>query len=67
MGGATGANRQTLICLFGQKGNRVNLETPSDNHIRDMLDPATPGHFIPVFADVVGELEMNVNFCDIVR
>ena len=30
---------------------------PSDNHIRALLDPASPDHFHPVFAEVVAELE----------
>jgi hypothetical protein len=32
-------------------------ETPSDNHIRAMLDPAEPERLHSVFADVVAELE----------
>src|SRR4051794_21808189 len=30
---------------------------PSDNHIRALLDPVSPDHFHPVFAEVVTELE----------
>jgi hypothetical protein len=30
---------------------------PSDNHIRALLDPVSPDHFHPVFAEVVAELE----------
>jgi hypothetical protein len=30
---------------------------PSDNHIRAMLDPASPSLLYPVFADVLKELE----------
>ena len=30
---------------------------PSDNHVRTLLDPASPDHFHPVFAEVVAELE----------
>ena len=33
------------------------LSTLSDNHIRALLDPASPDHFHPVFAEVVAELE----------
>lgn len=46
-----GEGRSNCETLFGMTA------IPSDNHIRAMLDPATPGHFFPVFADVVGELE----------
>jgi hypothetical protein len=42
------SNGQTLFGL---------AKIPSDNHIRTMLDPASPDHFHPVFADMVAELE----------
>jgi hypothetical protein len=42
------SNCQTLFGL-----DRI----PSDNHIRSMLDPASPDHFHPVFASVLAELE----------
>src|SRR3954449_12953398 len=42
------SNCQTLLRL-----DRI----PSDNHIRALLDPVSPDHFHPVFAEVVAELE----------
>jgi hypothetical protein len=46
-----GHGRSNCASLFGIP------KTPSDNHIRAMLDPAPPTRLYPVFADVVAELE----------
>src|SRR3954453_2936151 len=46
-----GQGRSNCQTLFGL--DRV----PSDNHIRALLDPVSPGHFHPVFTEVVAELE----------
>src|SRR5437868_9555168 len=49
---------------LGHGHGRSNCESlfqiariPSDNHIRDMLDPAEPERLHPVFADAVAALE----------
>ena len=49
---------------FEEGYGRSNCETlfglskiPSDNHIRDMLDPASPALLHPVFGDAVAQLE----------
>src|SRR3954452_18628154 len=39
-------------CAFGAPSS-----VPSDNHVRALLDPVSPDHFHPVFAEVVAELE----------
>jgi hypothetical protein len=39
-------------CAFGAPSS-----VPSDNHVRTLLDPVSPDHFHPVFAEVVSELE----------
>ena len=39
-------------CAFGAPSS-----VPSDNHVRTLLDPVSPDHFHPVFAEVVAELE----------
>ena len=46
-----GQGRSNCQTLFGL--DRI----PSDSHIRALLDPASPDHFHPVFAEVVAELE----------
>jgi hypothetical protein len=46
-----GQGRSNCQTLFGLE------RSPSDNHIRAMLDPANPAQFHPVFAAVVTELE----------
>jgi hypothetical protein len=46
-----GQGRSNCQTLFGL--DRV----PSDNHIRVLLDPVSPDHFHPVFAEMVAELE----------
>jgi hypothetical protein len=46
-----GQGRSNCQTLFGL--DRI----PSDNHIRALLDPVSPDHFHPVFAEVVAELE----------
>ena len=45
-----GHGRSNCTTLFGIS------KIPSDNHIRDMLDPAAPTLLHPVFADVVEQL-----------
>lgn len=44
------SNRETLFGLS---------KIPSDNHIRDMLDPADPALLYPVFPKVLAELEQS--------
>ena len=46
-----GQGRSNCQTLFGLD------KIPSDNHIRALLDPVSPDHFHPVFAEVVAELE----------
>lgn len=46
-----GHGRSNCETLFGLS------KIPSDNHIRDMLDPADPALLYPVFAKVLAELE----------
>ena len=46
-----GQGRSNCQTLFGLD------KLPSDNHVRARLDPASPDHFHPVFAEVVAELE----------
>ena len=46
-----GQGRSICQTLFGL--DRI----PSDNHVRALLDPVSPDHFHPVFAEVVAELE----------
>jgi hypothetical protein len=48
---AEGQGRSNCQTLFGL--DRI----PSDNHVRALLDPVSPDHFHPVFAEVVAELE----------
>ena len=46
-----GHGRSNCQTLFGMTG------IPSDNHIRDMLDPVDPANFYPLFPRAVKELE----------
>ena len=46
-----GHGRSNCTSLFGLS------KVPSDNHIRDMLDPASPTLLHPMFAEAVGQLE----------
>jgi hypothetical protein len=46
-----GQGRSNCRALFGL--DRI----PSDNHIRALLDPVSPDHFHPAFAEVLAELE----------
>jgi hypothetical protein len=46
-----GHGRSNCLTLFGLE------KIPSDNHIRAMLDPAAPALLVPVFAEVLTELE----------
>ena len=46
-----GQGRSNCQTLFGLD------KIPSDNHVRTLLDPVSPDHFHPVFAEVVTELE----------
>jgi hypothetical protein len=46
----TAHGRSNCTSLFGI------AKIPSDNHIRDMLDPATPGLLHPVFAEAIDQL-----------
>ena len=46
-----GHGRSNCTSLFGLS------KVPSDNHIRDMLDPAPPTLLHPMFAEAVGQLE----------
>ena len=48
-----GHGRSNCETLFGLS------KIPSDNHIRDMLDPAEPALLYPVFARVLAELEQS--------
>src|SRR3982751_3524238 len=47
----TGQGRSNCQTLFGL------ANTPTDNHIRAMLDPVLPDHLFPVFADTMTALE----------
>src|SRR3954468_17955392 len=47
----TGHGRSNCQTLFGI------ARIPSDNHIRDMLDPVAPDHLFPAFGEVVARLE----------
>ena len=47
----TGHGRSNCQTLFGI--SRI----PTDNHIRDMLDPVAPDHLFPAFAAAVAALE----------
>src|ERR671916_106814 len=46
-----GQGRSNCQTLFGLD------KIPSDNHVRALLDPVSPDHLHPVFAEVVAELE----------
>jgi hypothetical protein len=59
---------------FEEGYGRSNCETlfglskiPSDNHIRDMLDPASPELLHPVFAEAVEQLERAPGGLDVFR
>ena len=59
---------------FEEGYGRSNCETlfglskiPSDNHIRDMLDPASPELLHPVFGEVVEQLERAPGGLDVFR
>src|SRR3954447_9779366 len=56
-----GQGRSNCQTLFGL--DRI----PSDNHIRALLDPVSPDHFHPVFAEVVTELERSGGLKDFRR
>jgi hypothetical protein len=56
-----GDHRSNCESLFGIS------KIPSDNHIRDMLDAASPERLHPVFADVVGALESSPGGLDSFR
>jgi hypothetical protein len=47
----TGHGRSNCQTLFGI------ARIPSDNHIRDMLDPVAPDHLFPAFGEAVARLE----------
>src|SRR4051812_26949021 len=47
----TGHGRSNCQSLFGI------ARIPSDNHIRDMLDPVAPDHLFPAFGEAVARLE----------
>src|SRR3954465_2277264 len=48
---AAGHGRSHAPTLFGM--SRI----PGDSHIRRMLDPVAPDHLLPVFDEVIGDLE----------
>jgi len=48
-----GHGRSNCESLFGMS------KIPSDNHIRDMLDPADPALLYPMFPEVLAELEQS--------
>jgi hypothetical protein len=56
-----GQGRSNCQTLFGLD------KIPSDNHVRALLDPASPDHFHPVFAEVVAELERSGGLKDFHR
>ena len=56
-----GHHRSNCESLFGIS------KIPSDNHVRDMLDAASPDRLHPVFADVVGALEASPGGMDSFR
>ena len=50
-------------CALEDRRRRSNCQTlfgmdriPTDNHVRKMLDPVSPDHLFPVFADALGRL-----------
>src|SRR3954454_16268150 len=49
----TGHGRSNCQTLFGIGMSRI----PTDNHIRDMLDPVAPDPLFPVFGEAVAALE----------
>jgi hypothetical protein len=56
-----GHGRSNCASLFGI------AKIPSDNHIRDLLDPASPALLRPVFAATVGQLERTGGGLDMFR
>jgi hypothetical protein len=56
-----GHGRSNCETLFGM------TQIPSDNHIRDMLDPVPPERFYPVFAPAVEALEQGGGLPDFRR
>jgi hypothetical protein len=56
-----GQGRSNCQTLFGLD------QIPSDNHVRALLDPVSPDHFHPVFAEVVTELERSGGLKDFRR
>jgi hypothetical protein len=42
------------------------MQIPSDNHVRDMLDPVEPEHFHPLFAHAA-EVGIRSNFLELLR
>jgi len=56
-----GHGQSNCASLFGLS------KIPSDNHIRDMLDPASPTLLRPVFGDVVAQLQQTKGGLDLFR
>jgi hypothetical protein len=56
-----GHGRSNCASLFG------TTKIPSDNHIRDMLDPADPALLHPAFADTLDQLAQNSGGLDMFR
>jgi hypothetical protein len=56
-----GHGRSNCASLFGI------AKIPSDNHIRDMLDPAAPALLGPVFAETIEQLRQIDGGLDMVR
>ena len=56
-----GCARSNCETLFGLS------KIPTDNHIRDMLDPASPDLLHPVFSDVIEQLERTAGGLDVFR
>jgi hypothetical protein len=56
-----GHGRSNCASLFGM------AKIPSDNHIRDMLDPADPALLHPAFADAVDQLAQHSGGLDMFR
>jgi hypothetical protein len=56
-----GHGRSNCASLFGTG------KIPSDNHIRDMLDPADPALLHPVFSETVDQLQRTAGGLDVFR
>jgi len=54
-------NRSNCRTLFGMD------KIPTDNHIRNMLDPVSPDHLFPLFADAFGMLSERGGLSDFHR